>query len=103
MLSLSLLHLPFQELISLRQSTNYQQTCKEFLGSPRKHPSDSSRMILVTGVLENQRSFLEFRKEYIRHVDESQTLTTQDGESVTMVSLWVEKGSIAIELCPFKV
>jgi inorganic pyrophosphatase len=100
---LSLPILPLQELISMRQSADYRQNCIEFLGSPRKHPSDSSRLILVTGVLENQKIFLEFRKEDIRHVDESKTLANLAGENVRMVSLWIEKGSVAIELRPFKV
>ncbi|NCN04176.1 MAG: hypothetical protein GW949_00945 [Spirochaetales bacterium] len=100
---LSLPILPLQELISMRQSTTYRKHCIEFLGSPRKHPSDSSRLILVTGVLDNQKKFLEFRKEDIRHVDEAKTLANQAGENLRMISLWVEKGSVAIELRPFKV
>ena len=99
----SLPHLPIQELIALGSSEEYKKTCKSFLGSPRKHPSDPQRIILVTQVLEKQRVFLEFKKSDICHVDEAQTVTTEEGESINLVTLWLAKESIGIELRPFKV
>jgi len=95
--------LPLQELMKIQQSPHAPSECKEFIGTPRKHPTDDNRVILVTQVLEKQRVFLEFKKDDIRFVAEAQTLSNSNGESIQLVSLWVKKNSIGIELKPFRV
>lgn len=95
--------LPIQELMKIQQSPQARSECEEFVGTPRKHPTDETRLILVTQVLENQRVFLEFKKEDIRYVDEGQTVINSHGESIQLVSVWVKKNSIGIELKPFRV
>ena len=95
--------LPLQEIIGLRKGSDYASKGKAFLGSPRRHPSDESRIVLVTKVLENQRVFLEFKKVDILHVDEAKTVSSIEGETISLLTLWVRRGSVGIELKPFRI
>lgn len=99
----SLAHIPLQEVIQLGRASDHEQSSKLYLGSPRRHPSDDSRIVLVTRILEGQRNFLEFKKADIVRVEEAQTVSSQDGEAIALFRVWVRLGSLGIELRPFRV
>ncbi len=74
-----------------------------FTGAPRKHPYDSSRLLLVLDPFSQHTSYYDFETGDIAYAEEVNTLVTPEGESVTMVRLWVKKGCIGIHSSPFQV
>ena len=72
-----------------------------FTGSPRKHPYEPSRVVLVADPFSAQTFFYEFNIEDIVLAEEQPSISNLKGESTAMVRLWVKKGSIALRCTPF--
>ncbi|MBU1341913.1 MAG: inorganic pyrophosphatase Ppa [Proteobacteria bacterium] len=72
-----------------------------FSGSPRKHPYDKSRVILVADPFTENTFFYEFKVKDITCAEELTNITNLEGKSVPMVRIWVKKQSIAIQCTPF--
>lgn len=72
-----------------------------FSGSPRKHPHDALRVILVVDPLSSNTFFYEFNIEDIGFVEELPNLVTMEEEVIPNVRIWVQKRSIAIRCTPF--
>ena len=78
-----------------------RNTHVSFSGSPRKHPYDSDRIILVADPFSTSNLYYEFNKEDIDYVEELTSLGTEDGETSPMVRVWVKKRSVGIRCAPF--
>lgn len=78
-----------------------RKTHVAFSGSPRKHPYDSDRVILVVDPFSSYYLYYEFNKNDITYVEELPNIVNLDGETVTMVRVWVKKMSMAIRCTPF--
>ena len=78
-----------------------QKTHVAFSGSPKKHPYDPERVVLVADPFSANNLFYEFTKEDISYVEELPNLVNQGGETITMVRVWVKKRSIGIRCSPF--
>lgn len=74
-----------------------------FVGSPRKHPYDEEKCVLVSAPFDTNPSILEFRIADIVHVDDLPSPVTADGESLPVVKLWIKRGSFGIRYEPFEV
>ncbi|MFH2059777.1 MAG: inorganic pyrophosphatase Ppa [Pseudomonadota bacterium] len=74
-----------------------------FSGSPRKHPNEPTRVILIVDPFSEHTFFYEFNIEDIAFVQELPSISNLMGESVSMVRVWVRKKSIAIQCTPFVV
>ncbi len=72
-----------------------------FSGSPRKHPHDTTRVILIADPFSDNTFYYEFRAKDITVAEDLPSMTTLAGESVSMVRIWVKKQSIAIRCTPF--
>jgi hypothetical protein len=72
-----------------------------FSGSPRKHPYDPDKIILVADPYSTNTFFYEFSKNDIVYVEELPSVVDMDGTTLTMVRIWVHKGSIAVRCTPF--
>lgn len=72
-----------------------------FSGSPRKHPYDSEKIILVADPYSANTFYFEFSKNDIACVEELPSIVDMDGVTLTMVRIWVRNGSIAIRSTPF--
>lgn len=72
-----------------------------FSGSPRKHPYNDSRVILVSDPFSENTFFYEFRVEDITGAEELSSITNLKGESIPMVRIWVKKQSVAVQCTPF--
>lgn len=72
-----------------------------FSGSPRKHPYDQEKIILVADPYSTNTIFFEFSKQDIAFVEELPSIVDMDGNTVTMMRLWVKKGSLAVRSTPF--
>ena len=74
-----------------------------YSGSPRKHPLDPDRIILIPDPYNEQSPYLEFVKNDITHVEQLPNVVDLAGDTVTMARIWVKKGSVAIQCTPFQV
>ena len=74
-----------------------------FTGAPRKHPYDPDRLLLVTDPFSQHTSFYEFDTGDIAYAEEINTLVAPEGETVTMVRIWLRKGCIGVLCSPFVV
>jgi inorganic pyrophosphatase len=78
-----------------------KDTHVSFSGSPNKHPYDSEKVILVIDPFSTNNFYYEFNKEDITYVEELPNLVNIDGETITMVRVWVKKMSLGIRCSPF--
>lgn len=78
-----------------------------FSGTPRRHPYDSGKVLLVPDHWNEPSrragTLLEFRIEDILQVDDLPSPVSVNGEGLPMVRLWVRRGAMAVELHPFEV
>jgi len=74
-----------------------------FSGSPRKHPYDPNRVILITDPYSTITSYYEFKTADISYVEELVNLVNIEGETVPMARVWVQKKSIAARASLFVV
>lgn len=72
-----------------------------FSGSPKKHPHEPSRVILIADPFSDNTFYYEFRARDIAFAEELPNIANLKGESVPMVRIWVKKQSIAIRCTPF--
>ena len=72
-----------------------------FSGSPRKHPYEKTRVILISDPFSEYTFFYEFNIEDIVFAEELSSISNLKGESVLMVRIWVKKDSIALQCTPF--
>ncbi len=72
-----------------------------FSGSPRKHPYEQTRVILIVDPFSENTFFYEFNIEDIAFVDELSSIANLKGDSVSIVRLWVKRQTIALQCTPF--
>ncbi|RLC06026.1 MAG: inorganic pyrophosphatase Ppa [Deltaproteobacteria bacterium] len=72
-----------------------------FSGSPRKHPYEQTRIILITDPLSENTFFYEFNIEDVAFAEELPSISNLKGDSVSMVRIWVKKRSIGLQCTPF--
>jgi inorganic pyrophosphatase len=78
-----------------------KETHVSFSGSPQKHPYDTDKVILVADPFSTNTLYYEFNKGDISYLEELPNLVNLDGETITMVRIWVKKMSVAIRCSPF--
>jgi inorganic pyrophosphatase len=74
-----------------------------FSGSPRKHPFDAQKVILVVDPYSANTFFYEFNRDDITFVEELPNLVNPEKETITIVRIWVKKRSIGVRSTPFVV
>lgn len=72
-----------------------------FSGSPRKHPYDSEKVILVIDPYSSNPFYYEFDRSDIAYVEELPSVINLDNETLTMVRVWVVKNSVGLRATPF--
>ena len=78
-----------------------KKTHVSFSGTPKKHPYDTHKIILVADPFSTNTLYYEFSKDDISYLEELPSLVSLDGETITMVRIWVKKMSIGIRCSPF--
>jgi inorganic pyrophosphatase len=91
------------ELVKYSTFADYSKGHVAFSGAPKKHPYDKEKIILILDPWSSHTMFYEFRIADIAHVDELPQMVTASGESLTMVRIWVKKGSFGVRYEPFVV
>ena len=84
-----------KDLLSLRKSH------VSFAGSPRKHPYDSNKVILIADPFSRNNLYYEFGKDDISYVEELPNIVDLDGSTIAVVRVWVKKLSVAVRCSPF--
>ncbi len=72
-----------------------------FSGSPQRHPYDREKIILVADPYSTHNFFYEFYKGDIAYVEELPSIVNVDGETVSMVRVWIKKMRIGMSCSPF--
>ena len=80
-----------------------RQTHVAFSGSPHRHRFETDKVVLVVDPYSTASLLYEFAAEDIGFAEELPNLATPEGDTITMVRLWVKKGSIGIQSIPFRV
>ncbi|MDY0221800.1 MAG: inorganic pyrophosphatase Ppa [Desulfobacterium sp.] len=74
-----------------------------FSGSPRKHPFEKDKIILVVDPFTSNTFYYEFEIKDICFAEELANITNINGKSVSMTRIWIRKKSVAILCTPFVV
>jgi inorganic pyrophosphatase len=78
-----------------------RNTHVSFSGSPRKHPYDSNKVILIVDPFSADNLYYEFNKDDISYLEELPNIVNPDGSAIAVVRVWVKKMSVAIRCSPF--
>lgn len=92
------------DLVKFKQPANYEELKKThipFSGSLRHHPTDNDKVILLSEPYSGNFSYYEFKNDDIGFVEQRPNIVDVDGEDITMVMLWIKKGSVGIRSTPF--
>lgn len=74
-----------------------------FTGTPRRHPYDTKRLLLVATPFSSPGLLYEFHLRDILAVEEEPNLVTAEGNSIRMVRVWVRRGALGLLMQPFEV
>jgi inorganic pyrophosphatase len=78
-----------------------RRTHVPFSGSPLRHPYDDEKIILVADPYSTHTFYYEFRTDDISWAEKLPSLVNVEGESVSMVRVWVRKRSVGVRHTPF--
>ncbi len=74
-----------------------------YSGSPRKHPYDTNKVILVADPFSTNTFYYEFNIRDIEFIEDLPNMVNIEGDAVTMVRIWIKKKSIGVRCTPFVV
>jgi hypothetical protein len=74
-----------------------------FSGSPRKHPFDSEKVVLMPDPFTFHPHYFEFRIADVSYIEKLPNLIDLDGDNVPMIRMWIKKKSVAVLCTPFVV
>ena len=94
---------PLKDLIPYDSTVDLPRECIAFSGAPRKHPYDDSKLLLIIDPFSKHTAFYEFRISDISAVEDLPSIGTDSGENLTMVRIWVRRGSLGVRFEPFEV
>ena len=79
------------------------QDALAFTGSPRKHPYDDEKIILIAEPHGGESAIYEFRASDVVGAQDLPSPVTEAGESYRIVRLWIRRGAVGIKYEPFEV
>ncbi len=79
-----------------------QQIAVAFTGSPQAS-RDAEKVLLLSDPLSQHAFFYEFRASDIIYVEECPSPAMPDGSAVSMIRVWIKKGTTALKIVPFHV
>ncbi len=72
-----------------------------FSGSPRKHPVEKEKILLIADPFTTNTFYYEFKIADIGFAEELSNMTNIDGDAVPMARIWVKKKSVGVRCTPF--
>ena len=94
---------PLSTIAKYDSRADLEREAIPFSGTPRKHPYDGEKMLLVSEPFSSNTMFHEFQIDDILHVDDLARRATEAGDTIGMVKIWVRKGSTGMQYQPFEV
>ena len=94
---------PLYDIIKYDKTDDFVEKAVSFKGSPRKHPYDNEKLMLIANPFSSDTFFYEFLVKDIIHYDELPSMVTDAGEALPIVRIWVLKGTIGMKYTPFEV
>jgi hypothetical protein len=91
------------DLVRYRGTEDFRSASAPYTGTPRKHPWEANKMILVAAPFSPHTIVYEFRYQDVTHAEELPNLVNERGENVRMAKIWVKKGSLGMRIEPFRV
>ncbi len=85
-----------------RQFKDLRDTHVPFSGSPHRHPYSADKFILVADPYSSS-LYYEFDIADVDFAEELPSIVNLNGETVTMLLIWVKKQSLAVRCSPFVV
>ena len=73
-----------------------------FSGAPQRHLYESDKVILIPDPFSTHAFYYEFQTEDISFIEELPSLVNIEGNTISMVRIWVEKGSIGLSIFVFR-
>lgn len=89
---------PYQRVKDIKQ---LKETHVGYSGSPRKHPLDAGKVILLGDPYRRNTFYYEFKTEDITFVEELPNIVNVNNEVIAVVRVWVRKGSVGLRCTPF--
>ena len=92
------------EIQAYKKPQNFSELKKNhvpFSGSPRRHPFDAEKVILVIDPYSTHTFYYEFKKSDISYAEELPNIVSLEGEAVPMARIWIKKMSVGVRCSPF--
>jgi inorganic pyrophosphatase len=97
----------YLESLPLNKITKYSQGRQKdaipFIGYPKQHPTDKTKIILIHDPMGASPAVLEFKLDDVLYIEEVSQAVTEQGEGIPMIKLWVRRGAHGMFLEPFEV
>jgi len=72
-----------------------------FSGSPRKHPVENDKILLIADPFTANTFYYEFKIADIGFAEELSNMTNIEGDAIPMARIWVKKQSVGVRCTPF--
>ncbi len=82
---------------------NVPQSAIPFVGSPRKHPYEKDKLILVQPKEKTAPLVLEFKYSDLINVENHASHVSDNGETIYLVRIWIRRGAQGTVHMPFEV
>ncbi len=79
----------------------FADTHVSFEGTPKKHSTDKTKVIIVDDPFAEEKSFYEFPISSIDYIEEIETIASEDGRTAPKLRLWIRKGTMGFKYEPF--
>lgn len=83
------------------RNINFFENHVAFVGTPKKHQYNKSKIILLPDPFSDKKLFYEFSIDAIDLVEELGTISSQEGKNALQIRIWVKKGTVALQYEPF--
>jgi hypothetical protein len=72
-----------------------------FSGTPKKHPYNPKRIIVIPDPYYTSSAYYEFKATDVAFFEELPSIVNVEGETVTMARVWINKKSVGLQCMPF--
>ena len=84
------------DLAPYEKRRGLSRTHVPFSGTPRRHPTDEARMVLLPDPLSSVVTYYEFALSDVEYAERLPNVVSLSGENCVMVRVWVKKGCVAV-------
>jgi inorganic pyrophosphatase len=92
---------PFSDLIPYKAES--PSDAVGFIGALRKHPYDDEKCLLIADPTGCEPAIFEFRLADVLGAEEMPSPIDAEGKNISLVKLWIRRGSFGIRYEPFEV